>query len=84
MPLELDRIYDALTTCTLFVAIGTSGQVYPAAGFVESVRAAGQAHTLELNLEPSTTGSLFAERCHGPATALVPRLVAEIQGERRR
>ncbi len=43
MPLALDRIYDALTTCDLFVAIGTSGQVYPAAGFVEAVRAAGEA-----------------------------------------
>ena len=78
MPLELDRIYDALTTCDLFVAIGTSGQVYPAAGFVETVRAAGRAHTLELNLEPSATGSLFAEQRHGPATELVPRFVAEL------
>ncbi len=78
MPLELERIYEALTTCDLFVAIGTSGQVYPAAGFVETVRAGGSAHTLELNLEPSATGSLFADQRHGPATELVPSLVAEL------
>jgi NAD-dependent protein deacetylase/lipoamidase len=78
LPLELDRIYGALEACDLFVAIGTSGQVYPAAGFVEAIRAAGRAHTLELNLEPSATGSLFAEQRHGPATDLVPRLVADL------
>jgi NAD-dependent deacetylase len=52
LPLELDAIYDALAGCALFVAIGTSGQVYPAAGFVEAVRASGLAHTVELKLEP--------------------------------
>ncbi len=78
MPLELDRIYDALTICDLFVAIGTSGQVYPAAGFVQTVRAAGRAHTIELNLESTDTGSPFAERRHGRATELVPRFVAEL------
>jgi NAD-dependent deacetylase len=78
MPLELDRIYGALERCDLFVAIGTSGQVYPAAGFVETVRAAGRAHTIELNLEPSATASLVAEHRHGPATELVPRLVDEL------
>jgi NAD-dependent deacetylase len=81
MPLELDRIHDALERCDLFVAIGTSGQVYPAAGFVDTVRASGPAHTLELNLEPSAIGSLFAEQRHGPATALVPSWVAELLGE---
>ena len=78
LPLELDRIYAPLATCVLFVAIGTSGQVYPAAGFVEAVRASGRAHTVELNLEPSVTRSLFAEQRHGRATDLVPRLVAEL------
>ena len=78
MPLDLDRIYDALTTCDLFVAIGTSGQVYPAAGFVETVRTAGQAYTIELNLETSAAGPMFAEQRHGPATELVPRMVAEL------
>ncbi len=78
MPLDLDRIYDALATCDVFVAIGTSGQVYPAAGFTATVRAAGRAQTIELNLEPSATGSLFAEQRYGPATQLVPRFVAEL------
>jgi NAD-dependent deacetylase len=78
MPLDLDRIYDALATCDLFVAIGTSGQVYPAAGFVEAVRTSGRAHTVELNLEPSAVNSLFAEQRHGPAAELVPRFVAEL------
>jgi NAD-dependent deacetylase len=78
MPLELDRIYAALEACDLFIAIGTSGQVYPAAGFVEAVRAPGRAHTIELNLDPSAAGSLFAERRQGPATELVPRFVEEL------
>ena len=78
MPLELDRIYGALETCALFVAIGTSGQVHPAAGFVEAVRAAGRAHTIELNLEPSAVSARFAEHRQGPAAALVPALVDEL------
>ncbi len=78
LPLELDRIYAALGACDLFVAIGTSGQVYPAAGFVEAVRAAGRAHTIDLNLEPGAAGSLFAEQGRGPATEVVPRLVEEL------
>jgi NAD-dependent deacetylase len=78
LPLELDRIDAALGTCALFVAIGTSGQVYPAAGFVEAVRVAGLAHTVELNLEPSDVRPRFAERRHGPAAELVPRFVAEL------
>ena len=68
MPLELDRTHDALKRCDLFVAIGTSGQVYPAAGFVDAVRAAGRAHTLELKLEPSAAGSHFS-----PNNATAPR-----------
>ena len=78
MPLALDAIYGALESCALFVAIGTSGQVYPAAGFVEAVRRAGRAHTIELNLEPSAVGSKFVEQRHGPAAALVPALVDEL------
>ena len=61
------RIYDALSACDLFVSIGTSGAVYPAAGFVAEARAAG-AHTAELNLEPSEGASHFAEAVYGPAT----------------
>jgi NAD-dependent deacetylase len=78
LPLELDAIDEALAGCALFVAIGTSGQVYPAAGFVEAVRASGRAHTIELNLEPSAFSSRFHEHRQGPAAELVPRFVAEL------
>jgi NAD-dependent deacetylase len=81
MPLELDAIYAALAHCDLFLAIGTSGQVYPAAGFVEEVRRHGRAHTIELNLEPSAVSSRFAEQRAGPASATVPQLVAELLGD---
>jgi NAD-dependent deacetylase len=80
MPLELDAIYAALARCDLFMAIGTSGQVYPAAGFVEEVRRHGRAHTVELNLEPSAVNSLFAEHRRGPASETVPQLVEELLG----
>jgi NAD-dependent deacetylase len=79
MPYHIEVIEDALAGCDLFVSIGTSGAVYPAAGFVELARAAG-AHTLELNLEPSAGTPLFAEARHGPATQLVPAWVAEVLG----
>jgi NAD-dependent deacetylase len=74
MPREMDRIYAALAACDLFVSIGTSGSVYPAAGFVGEARSAG-AHTVELNLEPSDGASLFAEAHYGPATAVIPAYV---------
>lgn len=77
MPLEMDRISAALAECDLFVSIGTSGTVYPAAGFVQEARVAG-AHTVELNLEPSDGHSLFAERRYGPATKIVPAYVEEL------
>jgi NAD-dependent deacetylase len=76
MPLELDAIYEALARCDLFLAIGTSGQVYPAAGFVEEVR--GRAHSVELNLEPGALNSRFAEHRLGPASELVPDFVNEL------
>ena len=78
MPLEMPRIQDALERCALFVAIGTSGHVYPAAGFVEWVGPG--ARTLELNLEPSAVGSRFMECRQGKATVLVPSLVEELAG----
>jgi NAD-dependent deacetylase len=77
MPLELDAIYAALARCDLFVAIGTSGQVYPAAGFAQGARH-GRAHTVELNLEPSAVGSQFTEHRPGQASETVPRLVGEL------
>lgn len=80
MPLEMERIYAALADCDLFVSIGTSGNVYPAAGFVAEAREAG-AHTLELNLEPSEGATLFAEKRYGAASELVPAWVEEILAE---
>ena len=84
MPFEMERIYGALNACGLFVSIGTSGNVYPAAGFVQEVcearPGAGQGHTVELNLEPSEGHSLFAERHYGPATQIVPAFVARLLG----
>jgi len=78
MPLAMDRILTAIENCDLFVSIGTSGSVYPAAGFVQEVRMAGRAHTVELNLEPSEGHSLFAERHYGPASRVVPEFVERI------
>jgi len=77
MPYEMGRIYRALETCDLFVSIGTSGAVYPAAGFVAEARANG-ARTLELNLEPSEGSRLFHETRLGPAGILVPQWVDEV------
>ncbi|MGB8274210.1 MAG: Sir2 family NAD+-dependent deacetylase [Alphaproteobacteria bacterium] len=78
MPLDMDRILEALEACDLFVSVGTSGVVYPAAGFVQSVRVEGRAHTVELNLEPSEGHSLFAERIYGPASKVVPAFVRRV------
>ncbi len=73
-PLHMDRIEAALAGCDLFVAIGTSGAVWPAAGFVEAARFAG-ARTVELNLEPSRITDRFDEGRYGPATEIVPEFV---------
>jgi NAD-dependent deacetylase len=81
MPRDMDRIFEALGACDLFVSIGTSGTVYPAAGFVMEARAAG-AHTVELNLEPSEGASLFAEAVYGPATEVVPTFVERLLSSR--
>ncbi len=78
MPLAMDRINAALRHCGLFVSVGTSGNVYPAAGFVAAVRQAGRAHTIELNLEPSEGASLFHEARYGKASDLVPAFVEEM------
>ena len=74
MPYRMEEIYQALSACDLFISIGTSGTVYPAAGFVMEARNAG-AHTVELNLEPSEGASMFAQAIHGPATQVVPEFV---------
>jgi len=78
MPFEMERIDTALKDCGHFVSIGTSGNVYPAAGFVQEVRLGGRGHTVELNLEPSEGHSLFAERHYGPASEVVPAFVERL------
>jgi NAD-dependent deacetylase len=77
MPRQMERIYEALGACDLFMSIGTSGTVYPAAGFVMEARASG-AHTVELNLDPSDGADLFFERIEGPATEIVPAYVERL------
>lgn len=79
MPYRMDEIHDALRRADLFVSIGTSGAVYPAAGFVRTARDLG-ARTLELNLERSQGSSWFHESRFGPATDLVPAWVEEMLG----
>lgn len=74
MPYHMETIDAAVRDCDLFVSIGTSGAVYPAAGFVRSARAVGAA-TLEINLEPSLGSSYFDDTRLGAATTLVPAWV---------
>jgi NAD-dependent deacetylase len=76
-PYELDRIGALISGADLFVSIGTSGTVYPAAGLVSLARGAG-ARTVELNLEPSEGASLFHEAIHGKATEVVPVFVTRL------
>ncbi|MCO1334619.1 NAD-dependent protein deacylase [Microbulbifer sp. OS29] len=74
IPLQMETIYRQLSECDLFISIGTSGSVYPAAGFVECANLAG-AHTVELNLERSSVGDAFKEHRHGPASRVVETFV---------
>jgi NAD-dependent deacetylase len=76
MPFELGKIHEALAKCGLFVAIGTSGIVYPAADFVELTNEF--AYTLEINLDSTPISTSFFERRTGSATVLVPSLVDEL------
>ncbi len=77
MPLEIDAIYEALAAADLFASIGTSGAVYPAAGFVGAARAAG-IPTLEINLEPSENAEMFDAARYGKASEAVPAWVTEM------
>ncbi|ADD76675.1 NpdA [Pantoea ananatis LMG 20103] len=77
MPLGMEEIYQALEQANLFIAIGTSGHVYPAAGFVHEAKLQG-AHTVELNLEPSQVGNEFAESYYGLASEVVPAFVHKL------
>lgn len=79
MPYEMDRIYGAIRQADLFVSIGTSGAVYPAAGFVRDAREM-RIRTLELNLERSQGSHWFHESRQGPASMLVPQWVDEVLG----
>jgi NAD-dependent deacetylase len=74
VPYGMDLVEQALGDCDLFVSVGTSGLVYPAAAFVHWARG----DTLELNLEPSAGATDFAHARHGPATRLVPAWVDEL------
>jgi NAD-dependent deacetylase len=77
MPYGMERIETALQSCDLFVSIGTSGAVYPAAGFVQTARYRG-ARCLELNLDPSAGSMFFDETRIGRAAEIVPAWVDEL------
>ena len=77
MPYQMDEIDTAISECDLFISIGTSGNVYPAAGFVQMANQAG-AHTVELNLEPSLVESDFKEKIYGPASKVVASYLDQI------
>lgn len=77
MPFFMDEIMMKLADADIFISIGTSGAVYPAAGFVAAAREYG-AHTVELNLEPSDGAHYFAESHYGPATQVVPTYVEKL------
>lgn len=79
MPLEMELIYNQLESCDLFVAIGTSGTVYPAAGFSQIAKQVG-ARCIEINLDDTETSPIFDEHRKGLATQAVPAWVAEIVG----
>jgi NAD-dependent deacetylase len=77
VPYHMDEIYDRIASCDLFASVGTSGEVYPAAGFVYEAKMAG-AHTIELNLEPSANAGMFGEGRYGPATQVVDEWVTQL------
>lgn len=77
MPIRMEKIVTALELCDLFAAIGTSGNVYPAAGFVKVARGVG-AHTVEINLEASEVNTDFAETRLGPASTQAAKWVTEL------
>jgi|SRR6187402_678514 len=79
VPFYMDEIYEQLLNCDLFVSIGTSGNVYPAAGFFQMARHAG-AITAELNLEPSQNAAGFDQGHYGPASQVVPQFFENLHG----
>lgn len=79
IPYRMEETLAHLSQATIFAAIGTSGQVWPAAGFAHEAARAG-AHCIEINLEPSAVAGDFHERREGPASEVVPGWVAGLLG----
>ncbi len=79
MPYRMEEIWARIADCALFVAIGTSGAVYPAAGFVADAKHRG-ARTLEINIEPSENAAFFDRTLLGPASRTVPEWVDAVLG----
>ena len=77
MPLQMEEIYNAISQADYFISIGTSGNVYPAAGFVQIANQVG-AKTIELNLEPSLGENLFQTKIYGPASKVVPEFIENL------
>lgn len=82
MPYGMEKIHDALTNCDLFIAVGTSGFVYPAAGFVDIAVQSG-AYAVEVNLAETMRSPAFHEKRTGPAGTTLPRLVDELIDSRK-
>jgi NAD-dependent protein deacetylases, SIR2 family len=78
MPYHMDEIYEALDKAEIFISIGTSGNVYPAAGFVQL---AWKARKIEINMKDTEISAAFSEHRVGPASEEVPKLVRELLGE---
>ena len=78
MPLQMDRIHQALAECDLFISVGTSGNVYPAAGFVD-IANMRNSHSVEINLEPSAAESSFKQKIYGPAASMLPKFIRQLQ-----
>ncbi len=77
MPYFMERIYDALWHADIFISIGTSGHVYPAAGFVHEANMSNT-RTIEVNLEPSVLGSEFEQQLYGKAGEVLPGFVDDL------
>jgi NAD-dependent deacetylase len=80
MPVGLEEAIEALSRCRIFLSIGTSGHVYPAAGFVSCLSPGARA--IECNTMETAISPAFSEHRRGPATVVVPALVAELLEER--
>ena len=76
----MDEIMRYLGECDLFISIGTSGHVYPAAGFVQIAKLEAQARCIELNLDESMQSSVFDESIRGRAAEIVPQYIEKLLG----